>query len=264
MTTPFRATLRVTGHGRLADFGERVRWLMVRDIDAQKYSEHHAEGVLEYRFEVERGIPFPAFASASLEFPELRVDAQWEDAAQGVRVRAVIENGRLVEQSTEPVDVAMMTVDVEIATDGRLMLAFACREQGDALLGYAAAADRHAYFRFADGALLTAAAGGDRWDDGSPVGAATLAELEDIAFTLAGQWLWYDEEPVERTALERSRYADYGYEVRGANARSERIARLRNEAGDGAPAWRYSSLGETGRRAREALLRAWARDGELR
>jgi len=264
MTTPFRATLRVTGHGRLADFGERVRWLMVRDIDAQKYSEHHAEGVLEYRFEVERGIPFPAFASASLEFPELRVDAQWEDAAQGVRGRAVIENGRLVEQSTEPIDVAMTAVDVAVATDGRLMLAFACREQPDALLGYAAAADRHAYFRFADGALLTAPAEGDRWDDGSPVGAATLAELEDIAFTMAGQWLWFDEEPAERTALERSRYADYGYQVRGANVRSEQIARLRNEAGDDAPAWRHSTLGETGRQAREALLRAWAQDRDLR
>jgi len=45
MTTPFRVTLRVTGHGRLADFGERVRWLMVRDIDAQSYSEHRAEGM---------------------------------------------------------------------------------------------------------------------------------------------------------------------------------------------------------------------------
>jgi hypothetical protein len=102
MATPFRATLRVTGHGRIADFGERVRALMVRDIDAEKYSEHHDEGVLEYRFEIEKGIPFPAFASASTEFPELRVEAQWENPAQGVRGRAVIENGRLVEQSAEP------------------------------------------------------------------------------------------------------------------------------------------------------------------
>ena len=264
MTTPFRATLRVTGHGRLADFGERVRWLMVRDVDAQKYSEHHAEGVLEYRFEIEKGIPFPAFASASMEFPELRVDAHWEDAAQGVRGRAVIENGRLVEQSTEPIDAGTMTVDVAIATDGRLILALGCREQGEALLGYAANAERHAYFRFADGALLTAPGAGDRWVDGSAIPPDMLAELEDIAFALAAQWLWYDEEPAEDSAFERTRYADYGYAVRGANVKSERIARLRNEAETGAVAWRHSTLGESGRQARDALLRSWAQAADHR
>ena len=89
--------VRVSGAGRLADFRERVRWLMVRDIDAEEYSEHHAEGVLEYRFEPRLGIPFPAFAQASAEFPELRVEAEWE--RDGARGRAVIENGRLVERS---------------------------------------------------------------------------------------------------------------------------------------------------------------------
>ncbi len=42
--------MRITGAGRLADFRERLRWLMVRDEDAEEYSEHHAAGVLEYRF----------------------------------------------------------------------------------------------------------------------------------------------------------------------------------------------------------------------
>ena len=259
MATPFRATLRVTGHGRLADFGERVRWLMVRDIDAQKYSEHHGDGVLEYRFELDTGIPFPAFASASMEFPELRVDAQWEDAAQGVRGRAAIENGRLVEQSTEPIDVAATAVDVTVAGDVRLVLAIGCRETAEGLLGYAASAGQHAYFRFSEGALLVAPALGDHWEDGSAIGTDTLAELEDIAFTLAAQWLWYDEEPAEATALERARYAGYGYAVRGANVRAEQIARLRNEAGAGAAEWRHSTLGDAGRQVREDLLRNWAK-----
>lgn len=92
----FRAVVRVTGAGRLEDFRERLRWLMVRDADAEDYSEHHAEGLLEYRFEPRRGIPFPPFAAASAEFPELRVEAEWE--RDGVRGRAVIENGRLVER----------------------------------------------------------------------------------------------------------------------------------------------------------------------
>lgn len=92
----FRATVRVTGAGRLDDFREHVRWLMVRDLDAEDYTEHHSESALEYRFEPRLGIPFPAFVSASSEFPELRVEAQWEH--DGKRGRAVIENGRVVEK----------------------------------------------------------------------------------------------------------------------------------------------------------------------
>ena len=93
----FRAVVRVSGPGRLQDFREHLRWLMVRDIDAEDYTEHHAEGMLEYRFEPKQGIPFPAFVATSAEFPELRVEAEWEH--EGVRGRAVIENGRLVEKS---------------------------------------------------------------------------------------------------------------------------------------------------------------------
>lgn len=92
----FTALVRVTGVGRLADFRERLRWLMVRDIDAEGYSEHHAEGVLEYRFEPKQGIPFPAFVQASADFPELRIEAEWDH--DGARGRAVIEEGRLVER----------------------------------------------------------------------------------------------------------------------------------------------------------------------
>src|SRR5256712_734881 len=94
----FRAVVRITGAGRLADFRERVRWLMVRDADAEDYTEHHADGVLEYRFEPRNGIPFPAFAAASGDFPELRVEAEWEH--DGVRGRAVLENGRVVASSS--------------------------------------------------------------------------------------------------------------------------------------------------------------------
>jgi hypothetical protein len=81
MESAFTAVVRVTGPGRLAE----------------AYTEHHAEGVLEYRFEPRLGIPFPTFVAASNEFPELRVEAEWEH--RGVRGRAVIENGRLVEKS---------------------------------------------------------------------------------------------------------------------------------------------------------------------
>ena len=47
----FTAVVRISGAGRLEDFRERLRWLMVRDADAEEYTEHHVPGALEYRFQ---------------------------------------------------------------------------------------------------------------------------------------------------------------------------------------------------------------------
>jgi len=95
----FTAVVRVSGAGRLEDFRERLRWLMVRDIDAEEYTEHHQPGVLEYRFEPKLGVPFPVFVEASGDYPELRVEATWDN--DNVHGRAVIEAGRLVEREIE-------------------------------------------------------------------------------------------------------------------------------------------------------------------
>lgn len=93
------AVVRVTGSaGRFEEFRERVRWLLVRDPDTDPYTEHHAPSALEYRFEVAKGIPFPSFVTASGEFPELRVEAQWD--RDGVRGGVAIESGRPVEKWT--------------------------------------------------------------------------------------------------------------------------------------------------------------------
>ncbi|HXM83307.1 MAG TPA: hypothetical protein VN929_15465 [Burkholderiales bacterium] len=228
----FTAVVRITGAGRLADFRERLRWLMVRDIDAEPYTEHHAEGVLEYRFQPKTGIPFPAFAAASGDFPELRVEAQWEH--DGVRGRAVIENGRVVQESAAQPGRA--GVDVRVADDGRLLLAMVCRRSGDAFIGYAANCDRHTYFRYRDGVLELVKP--DTPD----------APLEDLAFGFVAEWLWYDE---EEAALERARYAGYGYPVRGANLKSEKLALLRPSGLE------FSSLDAAGREVREALAAQW-------
>lgn len=228
----FTAVVRISGAGRLRDFREHLRQLMVRDPEAEDYSEHHGEGFLEYRFEPKRGIPFPAFTEASGEFPELRVEATWEHG--GKRGRAVIENGRLVEQS-QP-DGEGDGVDVEVGDDGLLVLGLACRTSGDSCFGYAAAADRHTYFRYRGGRLELVAP------------EAPDETLEDTAFGFVAEWIWYDE---EEAGFERARYAGYGYPVRGANLKSEKLALLRRSGG------RFSSLDSTGREAREALIAGW-------
>jgi len=230
----FTAVVRISGAGRLADFREHLRQLMVRDPDAEDYSEHHGEGFLEYRFAPRRGIPFPAFTQASGEFPELTVEASWERGS--VRGRAVIENGRLVEQSQAEGDAG---IDVEVGEDGRLVLGMACRTNGGECIGYAAAADRHTYFRHRGGVLeLVAPDAADAPDE----------TLEDTAFGFVEEWIWYDE---EEAAFERARYAGYGYPVRGANLKSEKLAQLRSSGG------RFSSLDAPGREAREKLVEKW-------
>lgn len=91
------AVIRVLGAaGRFDDFRERVRWQMVRDPEAEDYTEHHAPGVLVYRFAPRKGIPFPPFVAASAEFPELRIEVQWRRG--GEAGGAAIENGRMVEK----------------------------------------------------------------------------------------------------------------------------------------------------------------------
>jgi len=229
----FTAVVRITGAGRLDDFRERLRWLMVRDEDAEDYTEHHAPGTLEYRFAPRRGIPFPAFTAASVDFPELRVEAEWE--RDGERGRAVIENGQLVEQTKGRVDEAL--VDVKTGDQARLELALTCAAQADgSLIGYAVTDARHTYWRFRDGVLSVL---GTEEPD---------AELEELAFRFVEEWIWYDE---EEAALERVRYANYGYPVRGANLKSEKLALLRANRGS------HSSLDPEGKAAREAIVRQW-------
>jgi hypothetical protein len=229
----FTAVVRITGAGRLDDFRERLRWLMVRDEDAEDYTEHHGAGTLEYRFRPRRGIPFPAFTAASADFPELRVEAEWE--RNGERGRAVIESGRLVEQTASRLEEAQ--VDVEVGDEGRLKLGVACRtsEEGG-LFGYAVTGDRHTYWRYRDGVLTLL-------DPEEPD-----AALEDVAFRFVDEWIWYDE---EEAVLERARYANYGFPVRGANVKSEKLALVRTNGG------RYSAIGEDAQAAREAIVDQW-------
>ena len=229
----FTAVVRVSGAGRLADFRERVRWLMVRDPEAEHYTEHHEAGALEYRFAPKRGIPFPAFAEASGEFPELRIEAHWEH--DGVRGRAVIEAGRVTKEDESGAP-ATPGVAVTAAEDGGIVLALICECRSGAWLGYAATSDRHTFFRYRESLELV------RPEDADEA-------LEEIAFRLADEWLWYDE---EGAPTERARYARYGMPVRGANLKSDRLAWLRQNG------LRFSSLDPAAAPVLDALRRQWA------
>src|SRR3954447_7184624 len=135
----FSAVVRVTGAGRLADFRERLRWLLVRGPDAEDYTEHHADGLLEYRFALRRGIPFPALTEASGTFPELRVEAEWDH--DGVHGRVVIESGHVLPAALDAARTA--GISIEVAEGARLVLPLVRDRTDAAWHGYAATAERH-------------------------------------------------------------------------------------------------------------------------
>ncbi|HUQ74950.1 MAG TPA: hypothetical protein VM183_09510 [Burkholderiales bacterium] len=228
----FTAVVRITGAGRLMDFRERLRWLLVRDPEGEDYTEHHEGDVLEYRFTPKKGIPFPALTEASGAFPELRLEAEWEH--DGIRGSAIIENGRVVEG--EAVEAQSAGVEVSSGDEGRLDLALICERHGAGWIGYAATAERHTFFRFREGALSLVEP-----DDADEA-------LEDVAFRLVEEWIWYDEEDAP---TERERYRQYGYPVRGANLRSEKLAFLRRRGA------RFTSLDPDAGAVRTALLAQW-------
>ena len=125
---------------------------------------------------------------------------------------------------------------VQLCYNTQNLIGTGCYERDGGLSGYAVTDRRHTYFRWFGGRL-------ELLDADAPD-----AALEDAAFQFVDEWIWYDE---EEAALERVRYANYGYPVRGANVKSEKLALLRAQGGA------YSTLDEQGRAARAAVVEQW-------
>ncbi|MGC2518046.1 MAG: hypothetical protein WA373_02925 [Burkholderiales bacterium] len=271
------ATITVKGDPELLQgYRSHVRPLLEED-GADSYRELHTAQQLEYRFKLRGGIPFPAFVFASQAFPDLTVEVEWTEVAQGRSGRAIIQNGTLREQATHSHAPAGATLqDVRADADGRLRLAVVCARWREAWLGYAIASDQHAFFRIegAPGACTLSAAGGveagwaERWAVTSgeamhtelarrePIPEDELRELDRLAREFAREWVWFGESPPEETAVERQRFRTYGYPVRSANLRSEKLRRvLRPEDGGLA----LGTFGEDTRWIPELLRRCWLR-----
>ncbi len=83
-----------------------------------------------------------------------------------------------------------------------------------------------------------------------------LRELDRLAQEFSREWIWFEESPPEETAVERARFEAYGYPVRAANLRSERLRKvLRLENGGLA----FGSFGEDTRWILDLLRRCWLR-----
>jgi hypothetical protein len=218
------------------------------------FRELHTGERLEYEFKLQGGIPFPPFVSASQAFPDLTVEVQWSEASLGRGGRAIIKNGVLAEQAAQgQTPEGAVSNQVCAAADGRLEIAVSCTRWRDARHGYVITAAEHAYFRLTGSpraCVLSASDGVDaewaeRWSSGSsdaayaelvprePIAEDELRELDRFAREFSREWIWFDQSPADETAVERHRFAAYGYAVQAANLRSEKLRKVLQAKDDG-------------------------------
>jgi hypothetical protein len=279
------ATVTITGEkDALGACEARLRRLLSSQFLKDEVTEHHGREALCYDLKIEGGIPFPVFAQASQEFPALEFVAEWVNVVAGEKGRATLVSGRVTGQSSEHVVVRAgdeHPVYVEVTPDGRLALALTLfRVARDEWRGYALTATRDALVRVvrppeSDAVELYATDGDPEWalawrgalsaenlerDALTPPVAienAVFRELDQLARSFAADWVWFAAAGREEIAVERERYARYGYPVSTANVRSAKLHRMRADAGEGKPLI-HSTLGQDELWVKELLFATWA------
>jgi hypothetical protein len=291
MSVLIHATVTVTGKkDALAACEARLRRLLSSQFLKDEVAEHHGPTALCYDLKIEGGIPFPAFAQASQEFPGLEFAAEWVNVAAGEKGHATLVNGRVTGQSSERVATRAgdeHPVHVEVAPDGKLTLALTLfRATRDEWRGYALTAARDALVRVvrpseSDAVELYATDGGPEWawvwrgalssrtfirDELRPpigIDKPVFRDLDVLARNFVADWVWFAAERREDIAVESERYARYGYTVSTANVRSARLHRMRADAGEGTPLI-HSTLGQDELWVKDLILATWANESVIR
>jgi hypothetical protein len=249
-------------------------------------SEHHGKDALCYDLKVEGGIPFPVFARASEAFPALEFAIDWVNVAADERGTARFIAGRLAAQTLERIGAASATsrpVYVAVAKNGTLTLALTLeRVASNEWRGYGVTATRDALLRVrrdpeSNAIELHATEGVPEWAMAwtgrfpgrrlarerlrNPIAIedSVYEELERLARAFAEAWLWFSNAPEQEIAIERDRYARYGYGTADANLHSARLHQLRTEAGEGKPL-EHSTFSAEDAWLKDAVLATWAKD----
>jgi hypothetical protein len=98
------ATITISGDAAtLGECDARLRGLLSSQFLRGEATTHHGAGGLCYDLKVEGGIPFPAFAQASQEFPELSFAVEWVNMDTSERGSVTLVEGRASRQSIEPI-----------------------------------------------------------------------------------------------------------------------------------------------------------------
>ena len=286
MSLLIHATVTITGEkDALGACEARLRRLLSSQFLKDEVTEHHGREALCYDLKIEGGIPFPVFAQASQEFPGLAFDAEWVNVAAGEKGHATLVNGRVTGQASERVATRAgdeHPVHVEVAPDGRLALALTLfRATREEWRGYALTATRDALVRVvrrpdSGVADLYATEGSAEWtvhwhgdvqagefeferiEPSMLIEDAVFRELDQLARNFVAGWVWFATEGREEIAVERERYARYGYPESTANVRSARLHRMRADAGEGNPLI-HSTLGQDELWVKDLIRATWAK-----
>lgn len=285
MPSLIHATIKVSGdETQLTACDAHIRRLLEEQAVEGEVTEHHGAGTLCYDLKVRDGIPFPAFVLASREFPALRIDAEWVNVGENARGAATIVDGRLVEHNVERLTMTDRSVRpalVSTQENGRLELALTFFRSGpDEWLGYALTADRDALLRITrardgDTVVLHTTAGGAEWSmhwrgslarlefepatDIQPqeIEAEAYRELEQAAQEFVEEWIWFASGPAAQIAIEKERYARYGYAVADANLKSARLHRMQSGPAQSDGRLVFSTLGADEGWVKEVVTRCW-------
>lgn len=280
-------TFKVGGEqSQLDAFDARLKVLYAEEQSAGEMEEQHTALALHYDIKAEGGIPFPPFALASREFPELEITVEWVNPGAGTRGTARIVAGMVTEQN---IDNVARTADADHALSidldefGYLTLALAVVRTGrDEYRGYALTGRQDALFRIVRDPTIGeidlfttqgaaewsrawhVAASGDteyrELDPPQPIEPTEFHKLERLAQDFVARWIWFGNGPREEIAIELERYQRMGYTVSEANLRSSALHRIRGQVADGDGALQYSTLDTESQWVMDAIARRWARD----
>lgn len=255
MTERIEATVRVRGDAEAREsFRRRANALLAADFPDASCRELHDREVLDWRVACAAGVPFPPFVAASVEHPALECTVEWRER-EGTARRATLVAGRLElapDAGDAPDGARESHVVVRAAADGALRHAVVLERApgADFWLGYLAAADRHAFVRcdlarrsvaFSDNldpewawcATVADAPAAARLTPPEAMPDAIAERLHDVAERFAAEWLWFDAAPEPETAIERHRFAQYGFPVHPANLQSRKLKRVLVADADG-------------------------------
>ena len=277
-------TFKVSGErSQLAAFDARLKLLFAEQHVTGEIEEQHAADVLHYDLKVEGGIPFPPFALASREFPELEINVEWVSPSAGARGTARIVRGMLAEQNMQSVTAAASAdyaVAIALKENGYLALALAVLRTGRGeYRGYALTGKQDALFRIgrdpgSGNVELFTTQGAAEWsrawymmpghapeyrelDPPQPIESGEFRELEKLAQEFVAGWIWFGNGPREEIAIEIERYQRLGYTVSDANLRSSALHRIKHSTAGSDRALHYSTLDAESAWVEEIIARCW-------
>lgn len=285
MPSLIHATITVSGdESELDACNARIRLLLADQHMDGEIDEHHGAGALCYDMKVKEGIPFPAFAQASQEFPALKMVAEWVNIDAGERGEATLVEGKLTEHIVHKLAMATGSarpIHVAVAADGRLELALTFfRLNREEWLGYALTADRDALLRVvrapgSDAVELFATEGGPEWSqrwraslaqsgcdfevmaEPQEIDGVVYSELEQMAREFVAGWIWFASGAQEEIAIEKERYETAGHTIHAANIKALRLRNMKDDSTRPDDKLQSSTLSADETWVRDIVIRCW-------